>query len=141
MDYETTVEIAAPQEVVWSTLVDVLRWQEWTKSVEDARWVEGSTIATGSRVRIKQPGMPAMVWIVSEVESGAMFAWRSSRPGVMTVATHSLETVANGHVKVTLGIHQSGVLAPIIAFLGAARTRRLVQMEAEGLKIRSEATK
>jgi hypothetical protein len=39
---------------------------------------------------------------------------------------------------VTFGIRQSGALAPMIALLTAARTKRYVQMEADGLKRRAE---
>ena len=48
-------------------------------------------------------------------------------------------TAGNRTAPVTLGIHQSGPLAPIVALLAGGRTKRYVQMEADGLKTRCEA--
>jgi uncharacterized protein YndB with AHSA1/START domain len=51
--FETTVRIAAPRHTVWSTLVDVSHWPDWTDSVRQATWLDDAAMAPGSRVRIK----------------------------------------------------------------------------------------
>jgi carbon monoxide dehydrogenase subunit G len=33
MHHETSIEIAASPELIWSTLSDVERWPDWTRSV------------------------------------------------------------------------------------------------------------
>lgn len=139
MHFETTVEIAAPHDKVWSTLVDVSHWPDWTDSVTQAAWLDDTGMAPGSRARIKQPGMPSLVWEVSELEPGVSFSWRSVSPGITTVGTHAIHRTSDAGVTVTLGLHQSGALAPIIGLFTAARSRRYVQMEADGLKKISES--
>jgi uncharacterized protein YndB with AHSA1/START domain len=139
MDFETTVEIDALPERVWATLVDVERWPEWTASMRELTHLDGQRLAPRSRVRVRQPGMPALVWEVTELEPGHSFAWRSSSPGVTTVGTHVVRPTGPNRVTVTLGVHQSGPLAALVGLLTGARTRRYVRMEADGLKQRCEA--
>lgn len=139
MHYEQKVEIDAPQSVVWEVLADVSRWPEWTESVAKVSRTDNSALAAGSRVRIKQPRMPSLVWEVFDLEPGTSFSWRSASPGVAAVATHLVEPAEGARVAVTLGITFSGPLAPLTGLLTGARTRRYLQMEADGLKSRSES--
>ena len=134
MHFKTTIEINAPPDRVWDALVDVETWPEWTASIREVKGLDGAVLAFGSRVRIKQPRMPSLVWEVSEFEPTTSFTWRSSSPGVTTVGSHVVTATTTNRVTVTLGIHQSGPLAPIVRLLAGARTRRYVQMEADGLK-------
>jgi uncharacterized protein YndB with AHSA1/START domain len=134
MHFETTVEIDAPRDAVWSTLADVDRWPEWTASVTWAQRLSGSGWAPGTRVRIKQPRIPALVWEITEIEPGESFTWRASSAGVRAVGTHQLRVIAANRVAVTLGIRESGPLAPVIGLLTSGRSRRYVQTEATGLK-------
>jgi uncharacterized membrane protein len=140
MHFETTVEIHAPHDRVWATLVDVERWPEWTASMREVTPIDERPLARGSRVRIKQPRMPSMVWEVTDLDTGASFAWRSASPGVATVGTHLVEETAADTVTITFGIDQSGPMAPIVGLLTGSRTKRYIQMEAEGLKTRAERT-
>jgi hypothetical protein len=107
-------------------------------SITRVERVDGAPLAAGARVRIKQPRMAAMTWQVTEFEAGRSFAWQAVNPGILTVGTHEIRKTGTG-TEVTLGIHHSGPLAPIIGLLTAARTRRYVGMEAAGLKHLSEA--
>jgi uncharacterized protein YndB with AHSA1/START domain len=139
MKFETTVQIDAPPDIVWDTLIDVDHWPEWTDSIQQVTWLDGTTLKSGNRVRIKQPGMPSLVWEVSEFEPDASFAWKCASPGVTTLGTHMVMKTADDRSSVTFGIHQSGVLAPIVSLFTGPRTKRYVQMEADGLKKRAEA--
>jgi DNA-binding MarR family transcriptional regulator len=140
MHFETTAEIDARQDTVWSTLADVDRWPEWNESIQEVTWLGDTKLAEGGRVRLKQPGLPAVVWLVSDVRPGTGFSWRSTSPGLTTFATHSITPTSDDHILLALGIHQSGLLAPVLGLLFGRRTRRYVQMEADGLKRRSETT-
>ena len=139
MNYEMTFEIAAPPERVWATLVDVERWPTWTGSMREVTKLEGGELATGRTVRVRQPRMPALIWEVTEFDPGKSFSWRSSSPGITTLGTHHVRPTAGNRTTVTLGIHQSGPLAAAVALLTAGRTKRYVQMEADGLTRRCEA--
>ena len=139
MHVESAVEIAAPPERVWSTLADVMRWPEWTKSLTEVTWVSGDRLAVGARARIRQPKMPVNVWEVSDVQAGTAFTWGTKSPGVKVVAAHVLEPLGEGRTRVVLTVDMTGPLAGVVGRLTASQTRRYVQMEADGLKAACEA--
>ncbi|MHB8450903.1 MAG: SRPBCC family protein [Mycobacteriales bacterium] len=138
MHVERAVGINVTSDVVWSVLADVERWPKWTESVTEVIWIEGSGLATGNRVRIKQPGMPALVWTVTDCEPGTSFTWESTRPGLATVGSHRVTPVRQGAATLTLGIRHAGILAPLVGLVSARRTRRYVAMEADGIKRSAE---
>jgi uncharacterized membrane protein len=140
MQFETTVQTDAPVDAVWAALVDVRHWPEWTESMQDVRWLDDDGIRVGARARIKQPGTPALTWTVTELDEGRAFTWEASSPGVRTVGTHAV-TGAAGQPgsRLTLGLRQSGALAGLVGALTGARTRKFVQMEADGLKRAAES--
>jgi uncharacterized membrane protein len=139
MLFETTIEIEAPREKVWSTLVDVERWPEWTASMTSIELLTGAPLAPSSRLRVKQPRMRALVWEVTDLVPGEAFTWRSSILGVTSVGTHRIAAASDHAVTVTLALDQSGFLAPIVGFITSRMTRHYVDMEARGLKARCEA--
>jgi uncharacterized membrane protein len=138
MYFETSVDIKASADIVWATLIDIAHWPETTPSITRATLLTDAPLALGSRAQIKQPGIPELVWEVTEFQPGSGFTWRTSSPGVTTVGGHALRIDAN-RVVLTLSLRQTGVLSVIVGWLTGARTRRYVQMEAEGLKRRCEA--
>lgn len=140
MQFETTLEISATPEQVWSTLIAVERWHEWTASITSIERLDGEPLKTGTKVRIKQPRLPASVWEITEFEPGVSFDWFTLSPGVKTVATHRFTAVDGGRVVATHAVHQSGALASIAGLLTARTIRRYLEMEVNGLKQRCEAT-
>ncbi|HKA83775.1 MAG TPA: SRPBCC family protein [Acidimicrobiales bacterium] len=139
MHHEVSIDIAASPELIWSALSDVERWPEWTASVSAVERLDTGDFGVGSRARVKQPGMPGLVWEVTEYTPGEVFNWASKVPGVTTTGGHHLAPARDGHVAVTLSLDQEGFLAPVVSLLTGARSRRYVQMEADGLKRRSES--
>jgi uncharacterized membrane protein len=139
MHHETSIEIAASPELIWSTLSDVERWPDWTRSVTEVERLDDGAFGVGSRARVKQPGMPRLVWEVTEYAPEEAFTWASKIPGVATTGAHRLGTGVDGSVTVTLTLDQEGPLAPVVWRLTGSRSRRYVQMEAEGLKRRCES--
>ena len=138
MRYETTAVISAPPERVWTVLADVERWPEWTSSVSKVEKLDPGVLAVGSRVRIKQPGMPPLTWRVTELEPGREFSWMTKSPGATTVASHSVEAQGNGIVIAGFSLQQTGPLSRVADWLFGKRTRRYVDTEVAGLKRRSE---
>jgi uncharacterized membrane protein len=139
MQFETTVEINAPAEAVWAALVDVTHWPEWTESMQDVRWLDDGGMRVGARARVKQPGTPPLTWTITELNPGREFAWEASSPGVKTIGAHTVSSSGARTSKLTLGLTQSGVLARLVGALTGARTRKFVQMEANGLKRAAES--
>ena len=149
MHHETSIEITASPELIWSTLSEVERWPEWTNSVTEVERLDTGDFGVGSRARVKQPGMPRLTWEVTEYAPGEVFSWASKLPGVTTTGGHrfapgpsgrgSGSDVESGRVTVTLTLDQEGFLAPVVWRLTGSRSRRYVQMEAEGLKRRCES--
>jgi hypothetical protein len=78
------------------------------------------------------------VWRVTELEPGRSFSWTAGRAGVTTLAGHRISPRNEG-VEVTLGITMTGPMAWLAGLLTSRLTHRYVQMEANGLKRRSEA--
>jgi uncharacterized protein YndB with AHSA1/START domain len=137
MRVDVTVDISAPPEVVWVLLSDVESWPEWTASITWVRSIRPGPLQVGSRVRIKQPRLPVTVWTVSDLVEGERFTWTATSPGVNTRASHRVIPAAEGS-QATLSIDQAGILGRLVGRLYGRLTRRYVQMEAAGLKQRSE---
>jgi uncharacterized membrane protein len=147
--YETSVRIAARADRVWDVLREVERWPEWTPTVtrvdleSTPEYVPGADgpageLAKGDVVSIKQPRMRTLSWTIDEWEPASFFSWSSTSGGVTTVATHRVDRTDDLGVTVTLGIRQSGLLAPVVAALIGRQTRRYVDTEAASLKRRCE---
>jgi uncharacterized membrane protein len=117
--------------------------------VSEVERLDSGDFGAGSRARVKQPGMPRLVWEVTEYVPGEVFSWASKVPGVTTTGGHRLVAAPGGagsggdvpgdRVTVTLTLDQEGFLAPAVWRLTGSRSRRYVQMEADGLKRRCES--
>jgi uncharacterized membrane protein len=137
--FETSLGVAAPAERVWAVLVDVERAPEWTASMTEVRLLGDGPLAVGSRVRIKQPKLPPIVWEVTDLDPGRSFSWRAGGPGFTTIGEHRVTSEGPRRAMATLGIRRTGPLAGVADRLFGKVDRRYVTIEAEGLKRRSEA--
>jgi uncharacterized membrane protein len=135
---DNAVEIDAPATVVWDVYSDVERWPEWTASVTRLVAVDGPGIAVGKRFEIKQPRMPKLVWQVTEVTPGASWTWVQRSPGGLTVARHDVIAESDGRTNVRLQIDQRGPVGALVGLLMRGMTKRYLELEAAGLKARSE---
>lgn len=137
MQASVTVDIDAAPERVWAVMTNVEAWPQWTASVTEAKRLDTGRFDVGSRVRIKQPKLPPAVWTLDEVVSGESFTWVTGLPGFRSIAQHRVERTPTGS-RVTLAIEQRGVIGEIFARLTAGLTERYLNLEAAGLKRRSE---
>lgn len=137
--FEEQVVVQAPPEAVWPLLEDVERWPTWTASMREVTLLDPGPLAVGSRVRVRQPRLPATVWTVQELREGRSFAWGSSSPGMRTVGDHRVEPHPQGSL-VTLTLRLTGPAAPVSALLFGSLVRRYVRMEGAGLTQRAEAS-
>jgi uncharacterized protein YndB with AHSA1/START domain len=135
---ECGIDIDAPAAVVWEVFSDVERWPEWTASVTRLVALDGPGIAVGKRFEIKQPRMPKLVWQVTEVTPGAAWTWEQRSPGGLTVASHEVTPISDGRTRVRQWIDQGGPGGILVGLLMRRMTRRYLDLEATGLKARSE---
>ena len=135
---ERTVNINAPPERVWAVMMDVERWPEWTKSMKSVERLDSGEFGVGSKGRLKIRRSPnANVWTVTELTPARSFSWETNSGGVKGVATHVIEPDGNSS-KVTLTVDLSGIVATLFGPMIGGQSRKNVEMEAEGLKRRSE---
>jgi uncharacterized membrane protein len=135
---DTEVRIDAPATVVWDVFSDVEDWPEWTASVTGLVALDGPEIAVGRRFAIKQPRMPKLIWEVTEVTPGASWTWVQRSPGGLTLARHEVVAESDGRTLVRQQIDQRGPVGVVVALLMRRMTKRYLELEAAGLKGRSE---
>ena len=137
MNFSTGIDIDAATDRVWSVMTDVERWHEWTASITSVRRLDSGPFGSGARVRVKQPRLAPQNWIVTDWQQGRSFTWVTSGPGLRVTATHAVQPTSSGS-RVNLSLRFEGVLGVVLARLFRSLTTRYMQMEAEGLKHRSE---
>jgi uncharacterized membrane protein len=135
---DSSIEIDAPPSTVWDVFVDVERWPEWTASVDRLVALDGPGIEVGKRFEIDQPRMPTLVWQVTEVEAGRSWTWVQRSPGGTTLASHVVEAFGDDRTLVRQRIDQRGPVGVTVGLLMRRLTRRYLELEAQGLKARSE---
>lgn len=137
MTISITEHIDAAPATVWKVMHDVERWPEWTPSVTSAELLDSGPLTVGSRVRMKQPKLPASELTVTELEENRGFTWVSQTPGLLATGRHEIEPEGSGS-RVALSMSFEGTLGPLVELLVRDLTQRYVRMEADGLKTRSE---
>jgi uncharacterized membrane protein len=135
---EDNVEIAAPPQLVWDVFTDVEHWPDWTSSVTSLVGLDAPALAVGRRFAIKQPGMSKLVWTVTEIEPGSSWTWVQRSPGVLVSARHDVIAQPGGRTLVRQQLDQRGVLGALVGRLMVKKTKRFLELEAQGLKARSE---
>jgi len=138
-DFRYEVDIQAPPARVWSVLLDVERWPEWTTSVTSARRLDIGPLTLGSRTSIVQPRLSKRVWRVSSLdETYRSFAWTTQSLGLKIVGYHRVDETDTGGSHVTLSLHFSGILGPLIARIFSDLNRDFLAREGNGLKAHCE---
>ncbi len=134
---EDSIEIDAAQQLVWDVFSDVEHWPDWTASVTSLVGLDGPELAVGKRFAIKQPGMQKLVWRVTEIDPGSSWTWVQRSPGVNVIARHYV-TAQPGGTLVRQELDQGGFLGALVGRLMVKKTKRFLELEAQGLKARSE---
>ena len=132
-----TIDIAAPPERVWQVVTDVEDWPHWTASMSAIKRLDDGPLRMGSRARIKQPGLPVLVWEVTELDEGTSFTWVTHTPGVASTAAHLVSATANGS-RLTLSVTWTGVFGGLTGALMGKRTRKSLTVDADGHKACAE---
>jgi ligand-binding SRPBCC domain-containing protein len=134
----SSVTIDAPAGLVWDVFSDVEQWSEWTPTVTRLVGLDGPNISVGKRFEIKQPRLPKLVWKVTKVTPGVSWTWQQRSPGGSSLARHDVIAESECRTLVRQEIEQRGVLGALVGRLMLRTTRRYLELEAQGLKARSE---
>ncbi len=134
---DSAIDIDASAPLVWDVFSDVERWPDWTASVTSLKALDGPGLAVGKRFEIKQPRLPKLVWEVTALDEGRSWTWEQRSPGGRTVAVHEVHS-AEGQTKVRQRLDQQGPVGSLVARMMRNTTKRYLELEAQGLKARSE---
>jgi len=135
--FSISTDIDAPPDRVWEVMSDVERWHEWTASVTSIKRLDAGDFAVGSRAMIRQPKFPPARWTVVAIEPGRAFTWVSRAPGIRVTARHRVER-SGTRSRATLSLEYGGVFGGLMGLLTRDITKRYLELEARGLKARSE---
>jgi hypothetical protein len=128
--YVESIDINAPTDIVSGFLRNLSGWTSWTSTVDEATPLGSAEVHPGTRVRVRQPGLPVSVWTV-DVADRTAFEWNNLRHGLRTVAKHQIADTATG-CNLTVAIEQHGVLAGTVDMVfGRIIRRHLLQMTQE----------
>jgi uncharacterized membrane protein len=137
-DFSKTVDIAAPADRVWTVMIDVERWPEWTSSVQRIERLDAGPLTIGSRARVLQPRLLPATWEVTSIDPGKSFTWMTKSPGIVVVGIHRVDSTDSGS-RATLSLQFRGLIGPLVGRLLRGLNERYLSLEAAGLKRRSEA--
>jgi uncharacterized protein YndB with AHSA1/START domain len=139
MKFTHSIDIQAPPNAVWAIWSDIERWSEWTASITKIQKLASGPLAVGLRACVRQPKLPVAIWRVTQVEENRGFTWISKSLGAHVTGIHALEPLADG-TRATMTLIFAGPLALLFGWLSRSLTQRYLQLEANGLKYRSEQT-
>jgi hypothetical protein len=129
MRYETSTTTATEPSRLWAVLSDVESWPEWIEVYQEVRRTTSGPLSQGEQVHVKQKGLAAGDWTVTELDEGHLFAWTSRQPGVRIVGRHVVSPEPDGGSRLTLELEMSGWLSgPVGAVLGR-KSRSYVDLE------------
>ena len=138
MDFSISIDINAAPEHVFAVMRDIERWPEWTPTVTSIERLDEGPLRPGSKARIRQPKLVPAVWVVTAMdEAGHSFIWRTTGPGVSVIAQHFVIAIPGGS-RATLSLQFGGFLGGVVARLTSGLNNRYLNIEANGLKRRSE---
>lgn len=138
--YRAQQDITATASEVWNALANVTVWPEWLPTVLEVQPLAGQVLSVGAKFKIIQPKLRPTVWEVTELHPGENFAWQASSPGLMLWANHTVVELPDRRSEVLLEFRFSGILAPLIALLAGAVTKRYLAIEVASIKRRAEVT-
>ena len=139
MRFEKSIDIDAPQQLVWDVLTDLEAWPRRIDTVEAVELVTPPPVSQGSRVRLKQPKLPEGVWDVTVWDAPSYFAWTQKTGGIISVAGHRVAALGDACARLTLTLDMRGFLVPVVALFYKDLTNRYMALEADGMKRASEA--
>src|SRR5262245_37594255 len=96
MRYQTSTTTSAEPDRAWAVLSDIEKWPEWIEVYQEVRRAESGPLAVGHQAHVKQRGLAAGDWTVTELEEGRVFTWENRQPGVHLVGRHAVAAEEGG---------------------------------------------
>ena len=137
--YAASLVIGAPRESVWRVLAAVVAWPKWLPTVSAVEALNGEPLQIGFKYIVRQPKLRPATWVVTELEPPRCFAWQARTPGLLMVASHTIEESSLGKSLVTLRFSFTGVLGAPIGWLFRSITERYLAQELASLRSVVEA--
>ena len=126
------LDMAAPPEAVWSTLVAATCWPLWYANAADVRIDGGSDrLQAGSAFSWRSFGF-TLKTVVQEYEPCERLAWLATAPGIRAYHAWLITPLAEG-CRVVTEETQHGALARVGHLLFRGRMERWHQIWLEGL--------
>ena len=129
MKYETSRTTPAEPTRLWAVVSDVERWREWIDVYEEVRRAKSGPLRIDSTTHVKQRGLAAGDWTVTELDEGRMFGWESRQPGVRIVGRHVVTAEPGGGSRLTLQLEITGLLSGLVSALYGRKSRAYVDLE------------
>jgi uncharacterized membrane protein len=139
MRFEHSIEIDATQQRVWDVLSDLEGWPQRIETVDLVELLTPPPLATGSRVRLKQPKLPEGTWEITVWDAPSYFEWTQRTGGVTSVAGHRVEALGEHRSRLTLTLEMRGLPIAIVGRFYKGLTNRYMSLEAEGMKRAAES--
>lgn len=131
MRYSDSVVLPAPRDRVWALTTDLEGLADVVPAITAVERLEDGEVRPGTRVRIRQRGMPPRIWTVTRCDEPAVFEWATSLLGIGIVAEHRLEPADDG-TRQTLSLLVDGPGASVLARVAGGRLQAALEEENAG---------
>ncbi len=141
LELESSVQVDAARESVWSVFADISRWTDWCSVCRKAdvepgfNWSHGQRIAL--RFRMAGVSVPFNVTI-TESEPGQRVAWASTKFSVTAVRTFTFTEAAPGQTLVTDHKLFTSPVLPVRLFYPRPIIRSMTESMLADLKAEAE---
>jgi carbon monoxide dehydrogenase subunit G len=136
--WQRSIEIEAAPARVWNVIADVGHWPEWTPSILSVEDLS-EPFALGGTATVQALGTPTSGYRVTRWEPGHGFDWETRVRGATAIGRHWVEPAGEGKSLATLTLDMPGIIAVVFKPMLSRVIKRNLEMEANGLKQRSES--
>ncbi len=123
---------ARPQDI-FNVLMNVERWNQWTKSITKISILDSRQLAPGVKIKVLQPKLPPTIWTIKEIITDKLLTWEKRYLGFSMLSEHSI-SIQNNEITVTIRITYIGPLAALFYKLTHALTDNYMTLEIKGLR-------
>lgn len=136
----TDLTSTAPADHLWRAVAEVTAWPDVLPTFTSVTPLgSNGRLQTGSRYRVRQPGLAPAIYEVTDCTPDGSFTWVARSPGIVTVATHTVTAEGRGS-RLRLTLEWAGPLAPIVRALLSRKAQRMIDLEAATLAGLAEAS-